>query len=120
MPAIVAVTLQNGRPLFDQSCYYAPVDQDFTLKITNTIFALCDNTPTRLTLLISHSDNPAVTPVPGKPGMWVGVTDRASFVAPSVTAPDTTAVTVPALAAGTYVLQIMGYGARQNATLVVR
>ena len=119
MPVVVAVTLQNGRPLFDQSCYYAPADEDFILKITNTIFALDHRTPARLTLLISDSDNPAVTPVPARPGMWYGDTSRAVFVAPSVLAPDTVTVTVPALPAGTYLMQVM-YGIREDATLIVR
>jgi hypothetical protein len=119
MPVVVAVTLQNGSPLFDQSCYYAPAGKDFILEITNTIFAVDDKTPARLTLLISDSDNPAVSPVPAKPGMWVGETSRAVFVAPSVLAPDTVTVTVPALPAGTYLMQVM-YGVREDATLVVR
>jgi hypothetical protein len=119
MPAVVAVTFQNGRPLFDQSCYYAPADEDFVLMITNTIFALDDKTPARLTLLISDSDNPAVTPVPARPGFWEGIPSRAVFVAPDVVAPDTARVTVPALSAGIYLLQVM-YGVREDATLIVR
>jgi hypothetical protein len=119
MPDVVAVTFQNGRPLFDQSCYYAPADEDFTLKITNTIFALHDQTPVRLTLLISDSDNPAVTPVPARPGFWEGDPSRAVFVAPDVLAPDTATVTVPALSAGTYLLQVM-WAVREDATLIVR
>jgi hypothetical protein len=119
MPDVVAVTFQNGRPLFNQSCYYAPAGEDFTLKITNTIFALYDKTPVRLTLLISDSDNPAVTPVPARPGFWEGIPSRAVFVAPDVLAPDTVTVTVPALSAGTYLLQVM-YGVREDTTLIVR
>jgi len=119
MPHVVAVTFQNGRPLFDQSRYYAPADEDFILKITNTIFALNDKTPAWLTLLISNSDNPAVTPVPARPGFWEGIPSRAVFVAPDVLAPDTVTVTVPALSAGTYLMQVM-YGVREDATLTVR
>ena len=119
MPDVVAVTFQNGRPLFGQSCYYAFAGEDFILKITNTIFALDDKTPVRLTLLISDSDNPAITPVPARPGFWEGIPSRAVFVAPDVLAPDTVAVTVPALSAGTYLMQVM-YGVREDATLIVR
>lgn len=46
------------------------------------------------------SHDPAIAPVPGRPGWFPGSTERAVFVGPPVTAPDTAVFTVPALAQG--------------------
>jgi hypothetical protein len=119
--ATVSVTLQATRPYFAQDRYFAPADEAFTLKITNSVFTLKDRKPLRAVLVISPSHDPAIAPVPGRPGWFVGSTERASFVAEPVTAPETKAFTVPALTAGTYIMQIMeGFGLESGATLIVQ
>jgi hypothetical protein len=120
MSATVSVTLRAARPSFTQSRYDAPAGQAFTLKITNSMFTLKDHKPVRATLLISPSDDPAVAPVPGRPGWSTGSTERACFVASPVTAPETGVFTVPPLAAGTYVMQLMEGGLESSATLIVQ
>jgi hypothetical protein len=120
MSATVSVTLQAARPYFAQGRYYAPAGQAFTLKITNSMFTLRDQKPLRATLLISPSHDPAIAPVPGRPGWSISSTERASFVAPPVTAPETGVFTVPPLAAGTYVMQLMEGGLESSTTLIVR
>jgi hypothetical protein len=87
--------------------------------ITNSMFALGDNEPIQATVVISPSHDPAIAPVPGRPGWFTGSTERAVFVAPPVTAPDTAVITVPALAAGTYVMQLRDGGLGEDATLMV-
>jgi hypothetical protein len=120
MSATVPVTLRATGPYFDQGRYDAPAGQAFTLKITNSMFTLMDKKPLRATLLISPSHDPAIAPVPGRPGWSAGSTERASFVASPVTAPETGVFTVPPLVAGTYLMQLMEGGLESSATLIVR
>jgi hypothetical protein len=117
--ATVSVILENRQPPFTESCYYAPAGQAFTLKLTNSIFTLRDKKPVRATLLISPSHDPAIAPVPGRPGWATSSTALASFVAPPVMAPDTGVFTVPALAAGSYVMQTMEGGLDSTVSLIV-
>ncbi len=120
VPATVSVTLQAGRPHFARSRYHAPAGQAFTLKITHSLFSTTGK-PLWVTLLISPSDNPAIAPVPGRPGFGIIDPGHASFVAPRVTAPGTGVFTVSALAAGTYFMQIMeAWGRESSAALIVR
>lgn len=121
MSATVSVTLQAARPYFAQDRYFAPAGEAFTLEITNSVFTLKDKKPLRATLVISPSHDPAIAPVPGRPGWFVGSTEHASFVSSPVTAPTTETFTVPALTAGTYIMQIMeGFGMKAGATLIVQ
>jgi hypothetical protein len=120
MPATVSVILTATLPFFDQGRYHAPADEPFTLKITNSMFTLGSSKPLRAKLVISPNDDPAVAPVPGRPGWSTGSTERASFVAAPVTAPETAVFTVPALTEGTYAMQIMGFGLESAATLIVQ
>ena len=120
MSATVAVTLQAAHPSFTQSRYDAPAGHPFTLKVTNSRFTLGDHQPVRATLLISPSHDPAIAPVPGRPGWSTGSTARASFVAPPLSAPETGVFTVAPLAAGTYVMQLMEDGLGSSATLIVQ
>jgi hypothetical protein len=120
MSATVSVILQATHPSFTQSRYDAPAGQAFTLKITNSMFTLRDQKPVRATLLISPSHDPAVAPVPGRPGWSTSSTERACFVASPVTAPETGVFAVPPLAAGTYVMQLMEGGLEPSATLIVQ
>jgi hypothetical protein len=86
------------------------------------MFTVKGNQSLQATVVISPSDDPAIAPVPGRPGWYTGSTERAVFVAPPVTAPDTGVVTVPALAVGTYAMQLMegGVGGRRHADCGVR
>jgi hypothetical protein len=117
--AIVSVTLQATPPYFAEGRYRAPAGEAFTLKITNSMFTLKDHKPLQATVIISPSRDPAIAPVPGRPGWFTGSTERAAFVAAPVTAPDTAVFTVPALTAGTYIMQMMEGGGREGATLIV-
>lgn len=117
--ATVSVTLQPAHPYFARSGYHAPAGEAFTLKITNSMSTVRGNKPIQATVVISPSHDPAIAAVPGRPGWFTGSTERAVFVAPPVTAPDTAVFTVPALAAGTYVMQLMEGGLGEDATLIV-
>src|SRR6266571_1018851 len=66
--AVISITLNNAGPYFSQSCYYAPVNQAFTVHFANTIFNAADKSPLSLTLVISPSQNPYRVPVSGRPG----------------------------------------------------
>jgi hypothetical protein len=118
--ATVFVTLQGASPYFAEDQYCAPAGEAFTLKITNSMFTLGDRKPVEVTVVISPADDPAIAPVPGRPGWFTGSTERASFLSAPVTAPHTGVFTVPALAAGTYLMQIMDFGPESSATLIVQ
>jgi hypothetical protein len=112
--------MQATLPYFSQNCYYVPAGQAFTINLANPVFDTGDNLPTQITLVISPSSNPAIVPVQGRPGWSEGIFANASFVGSPITAPDTGVLKVPALAAGTYVIQTMEYGLDSTATLVVQ
>jgi hypothetical protein len=118
--ATVFVTLQATSPYFAEGQYCAPADEAFTLKITNSMFTLKGRKPVQATVVISPADHPAIAPVSGRPGWFTGSTERASFVSAPVAAPTTGVFTVPALAAGTYLMQIMDFGPESSATLIVQ
>jgi hypothetical protein len=118
--ATISMNVNNAGPYFTQSCYYAPANQAFTIQFANTIYTTSDNSPTSLTLVISPSQNPYRVPVSGRPGWYISSSANASFIAPSVTAPDTGTFSVQALSAGTYDLQIDEMGLDGIATLVVQ
>ena len=117
---VIPITLRPGPNGFDQDSYLAPADETFTVEITN----LAPNRPglpMSATLLISPSSDPAVTPVPGQPGMWVGIMSKALFAAPTVPAGSTRSVTAPGPRAGEYVLQLKeSWGLHSSATLLIR
>jgi len=74
---VIPMTLRPGPTGFDQDTYLAPADETFTIEITN----LAPNRPglpMSATLLMSPSSDPAVTPVPWKPGMWLASCQRRS------------------------------------------
>jgi hypothetical protein len=119
IPSDFSMTMSTTNDSFSQSCYYAPANQSFTIDFTNPVFTLTNDSPTSLTLVISPSQNPAFEPVPGLPGVSGGSTASAVFVGDPVTAPDTSTLSVPALAPGTYDLQLMEMPS-QIATLVVQ
>ena len=116
---VIPMTLRPGPTGFDQDTYLAPADETFTIEITN----LAPNRtglPMSATLLISPSSDPAVTPVPGQPGMWVGIMSKALLAAPTVPAGSTRSVTAPGLRAGEYVLQLKeSWGLHSSATLLI-
>ena len=117
-PATVTMTLNPASPHFDRPRYRAPADEEFTLKITNLIVTTTGR-PLQATVLISPSHHPAIQPVPGLPGFGTIISTRATFIAPTITAPETEVSTVGPLAAGTYGLQLQEYGFGSGATLVV-
>ena len=116
---VIPITLCPGPNGFDQDSYLAPADETFTIEITN----LAPNRPglpMSATLLISSSSDPAVTPVPGQPGMWVGIMSKALLVAPTVPAGSTRSVTASGLRVGEYVLQFKeSWGLHSSATLLI-
>lgn len=116
LPATVDISTTGSN--FTESCYYAAADQALTIDFTSSVVAEATNVSVPLTLLISPSQNPAVTPIPGTP-MGIGNESNAVFVGTPVSAPNTVALSVPALTAGTYDLQVLQL---QNfiATLVVQ
>ena len=116
----ISINVKSAGPYFTQSCYYAPANQAFTIQFGNTIYAASDNSPTSLTLVISPSQNPYRVPVSGRPGWFTSSSANASFIAPSVTAPNTGTFSVQALSAGTYSLQLDEMGLDGIATLVVQ
>lgn len=116
----VSITMSTANDSFSQSCYYAPANKPFTIDFTNPIFALGDNSPVTLNLIISPSNSPAFVPDPGYPGSADGSTANASFVSPPVTAPNTGAFSVPALPAGTYDVQTLIDEPNVTAILVVQ
>lgn len=115
----VSMELSEADSNFSQSCYYAPAGQSFTIDFTNPVVGAADNSPTTVTLVISQSGDPAFAPDPSQPGVIVGSTAGAAYVGVATTAPNTTAMTVPALSAGTYDLQLLG-DLTAIATLVVQ
>ncbi len=120
MSATVSINVNNASPYFTQNCYYAPANQAFTIQFGNTIYTTSDNSPVSLTLVISPNQNPYKAPVSGRPGWYISSSANASFIAPTVTAPNTGTFSVPALSAGTYDLQIDEMGLDAIATLVVQ
>jgi len=73
------------------------------------------------TLLISPSRDPVITPVPGKPHMWVASIDKAVFNATAVPRRMHQVGDSARSAAGGYVLQLQeGWGFHDSATLLVR
>jgi hypothetical protein len=118
--ATISIDVNNVSPYFTQSCYYAPANQAFTIQFANTIYTTSGNSPTSLTLVISPSQNPYRVPVSGRPGWYISSSANASFIAPSVAAPNTGTFSVQALSAGTYDLQIDEMGLDGIATLVVQ
>jgi hypothetical protein len=116
----VSITMSTTNDSFSQSCYYAPATQPFTIDFTNPIFTLNGNQPVSISFIISPSDNPAIVPDPTYPGAAHGSTADASFVSSPVTAPDTGTFSVPALKAGTYVVQASHRPLDVIATLVVQ
>lgn len=115
----VSITMSTANDSFSNSCYYAPANQSFTIQFDNPIRALGDDSPVSLTLLISPSQDPAVTPVSGNPDMSELSTANASFVGTPVAA-STGQFSVPALSAGTYDLQVEELSINVIATLVVQ
>ena len=120
MSATVSIHMQATPPYFSDRCYYAPANQAFTIKFSNPVSQLKDNSPTSATLVISHSDDPYMVPVPGRPGWATSSSAKAVFVGTPVKAPETGMFSVPALPAGTYDLQIMEQTTEAIATLVVQ
>ncbi len=120
MSATVSIHMQATPPYFSDRCYYAPANQAFTIKFFNPVSQLKDNSPTSATLVISHSDDPYMVPVPGRPGWATSSSAKAVFVGTPVKAPETGMFSVPALPAGTYDLQIMEQTTEAIATLVVQ
>jgi hypothetical protein len=113
------MTLSADTDNFDQSCYYAPSGQPFTIDFTNSALAESDNTPTTVQLVISPSQNPAFAPDPANSELMGGSTQSAVFVSQAITAPNTVELSVPALSSGTYDLQLLG-NLSVVATLVVQ
>lgn len=121
MPASISMTAKSTPPYFTQDCYYAPAGQAFTLTISNSVFDTGDKLPTQVRVIISPSQHPAMWEDPARPGMSYGSTENAVFVGTTVTAPDSKAFTVPALAAGTYLIQNMEEaGVEDTVTLIVQ
>lgn len=116
---VVQVNLRGNASCFDRDTYVAPAGKAFTIKITNSAWTLSGQ-PVSATVLISPSNDPARTPVPGRPGMGTCITSKAIFAAPTITAPDTQTFTVQRLPPGDYVLQLSEGWCRQGAALVVR
>ncbi len=116
----VSISTQATPPYFSHRCYYAPANQAFIIHFSNPVFQLKDSSPTSATLVISHSEDPYMAPVPGRPGWATSSSAKAIFVGTPVKAPETGVFSVPALSAGTYDLQIMEQTTEAIATLVVQ
>ncbi len=50
MSATVSIHMQATPPYFSDRCYYAPANQAFTIKFSNPVLQLKDNSPTSATL----------------------------------------------------------------------
>lgn len=105
---------------FDRSCYYAPAGQQLSISFTNSIYARATNAPTTMTLLISPSQKPAIASVPDRPMFSTIDTSKAVFTGILVVAPATVVMSVPALPAGSYDLQILEMPTTFISTLVVQ
>lgn len=119
IPAVIQMTLSTDTSSFSQDCYYAPANQTFTIDFTNSIVGTGDGSDVTLTLVISPSQDPAIEPVSGQPGVYAGSTASAVFVGSPVTAPQSVELSVPALSPGTYDLQFLE-SFQPIATLVVQ
>jgi len=105
--------------VFDRRCYYAAAGQRLTIRFANSMTVLSRH-GISLTLLISPSHDPAISSVPGKPGMGIVDQSKAVFAGQPVTAPETGVMSVPPLEAGVYVLQVREMPTTFRATLVVQ
>src|SRR5262245_2425103 len=105
---------------FDRNCYYAAAGQQLSIRFTNSVYARATNAPTTMTLLISPSQDPAIATVPNNPMFGTIDTSKAVFTGTPVVAPATGVMSVPALPAGSYDLQILEMPTNFIATLVVQ
>jgi len=117
--AVLTVATRPGQAYFQRRCYYAPAGRAFTIRFTNSLFAVAGHRPTSLTLLISPGKDPAVARAGSTPGMYTVTPARAVFEGSPVRAPGTAVLSVPALTAGAYDLQILQLPGTSIATLIV-
>jgi hypothetical protein len=120
LPTMISIAAGTAGDTFDRSCYYAAARQPLTIRFTNSIYASLSNAPTSLTLLISPSEDPAIAPVPGSPMFSTIDGSKAVFTGVPVIAPQAGVMSVPALPAGNYDLQILEMPTNFLATLVVQ
>ena len=118
-PTTISISTGPGGS-FAQSCYYAAAGQQLVINFTNSVVAQVSKAPTSLTLLISPSQDPAISSVPGNPMFGTIDESKAVFVGSPVVAPQTGIMSVPPLSAGTYVLQALEMPMNFMATLVVQ
>jgi hypothetical protein len=115
--ATIELSTDGDRAKFSQSCLYAPANEPFTIQFTNSVFVVSDKSPVSFVLMISSADDPAI--LFGENGLgWVD-SSKVIFVSDPVTAPDTLALSVPALKPGTYNIQTPSGPTEMWATLVV-
>src|SRR6266536_718141 len=120
LPTTVSIATESAtRAVFDRRCYYAAAGQRLTIRFANSMTVLSRH-GISLTLLISPSHDPAISSVPGKPGMGIVDQSKAVFAGQPVTAPETGVMSVPPLEAGVYVLQVREMPTTFRATLVVQ
>jgi len=118
-PTVISISTKSPRqPTFSRPCYYAAAGRNLAIHFTNATTFLSQS-GTNLSLIISPSKHPAIAPVKGTPGEFVGIMSRATFVSTPVKAPDTVTFSVPALHRGTYVLQLTNVPPTFLAVLVV-
>lgn len=104
---------------FSTNCYFAVANQKLTIHFTNTVYTLTGHDPISMILMISPSQDPAISSVPGNPRMTIMNRSKAIFVSQPVMAPNTSVMIMPELRPGSYVMQIMQMP-HFIATLVVR
>jgi len=107
-PRTISVSTKSpDQPTFAHECYYAPAGQSLTIHFTNATTEL-SKAGISLSLIISRADDPAISPVKNRPGMFVGIMSKAVFVSRPAMAPATITMSVRDLPRGTYVMQLRG------------
>jgi len=118
-PSTLSITMEHATSNFERACYYARAERPLSIRLTNDVVALGSGVPTSLQLIISPSQHPAMTPVPGRPGLFTGSAATTVVVGPNVLAPNSAVFSVPPLNQGTYIIEVLQLGPDKSATLVV-
>lgn len=100
-------TNARGNNFDNGGCFYAPAGRPLTIHFTNSVYAVANHVPARMTLVISPSSKPAVYASKSDPHFTLGDPTRAVFVGRTVVAPNSRAFSVAALRPGSYTVQIL-------------
>lgn len=114
---LVVSTSGSADNVLSAPCYVAPANTPLTIRFENDLPASPDGQRLPVRLVITTVDKPVSRPIPGAPGGYVGTNEGAIYSSTAITGQ--ASLDVPALPAGTYLIQLLPGISGQESRLVV-